>query len=149
MVEGDSRALRRKMRPYFENSDDERDYDENEAEIFQRQYQVDEDYRAQMMENEAEILEQDIKWDELNGYSWRRHEAPLEVESFVTRKSQKEPERIKVLGSEDKVPAKSSSSPSDASRWDNLNAGLGPLIRLAAFRVFSLCVTKWQTSTAD
>lgn len=128
------------MRPCFENSDDERDYDENEAEIFQREYQVDEDYRGQMMENEAEILEQDIKWDELNGYSWRRHEAPLNVEGFVTRKSEREPERIKVLGSEDKVPAKSSSFPSDAPRWNNLDVGLGPLIRLAVFPVFRLCV---------
>jgi hypothetical protein len=129
MVEGDSRALRRKMRPYFENSDDERDYDENEAEIFQRQYQVDEDYRAQMMENEAEILEQDIKWDELTGHSWRRHEAPFNVENFVTRKLEKEPDRIKVLGSENKVPAKSSPSTSDASRMKKHDLGLGPHVR--------------------
>jgi hypothetical protein len=61
------------------------------------------------------------------------------VENFVTRKLEKEPDRIKVLGSEDKVPAKSISSPSDGSRWNNPDVELGPLIRLAVFRVFRLC----------
>lgn len=128
------------MRPCFENSDDERDYDENEAEIFQQQYKVDEDYRAQMMENEAEILEQDIEWDDLTGHSWKRHKAPLNVEGYVTRKSEKEPERIKVLGSEDKVPAKSSPSTSDASLVKNHAEGLDPHVKLAVFRVIRLHV---------